>query len=103
MSCSRIIHRGTLTLSACAVLSAVVSIPAFAAGDSEAALIATAHKAEDELTRTIEKSSAAFVFIGGGSGVLVSSDGYILTNHHVAGDRKQWAVRIQGTGNLSMC
>jgi serine protease Do len=74
-----------------------------AATDSDAAVIETARKAEEELTRAIEKSSAAFVFIGGGSGIVVSADGYILTNHHVAGDRKQWVVRIEGTGKLYVC
>ena len=88
---------------AAALAAGACSLNAYAGGDSEAALIATAHKAEDELTRTIERSSAAFVFIGGGSGVLVSQDGYILTNHHVAGDRKQWTVRVEGTGALSVC
>src|SRR5262245_12721319 len=29
--------------------------------------------------------SARFVFFGGDSGVLISEDGYCLTNHHVAG------------------
>jgi serine protease Do len=29
--------------------------------------------------------SERFVFFGGGSGVLISEDGYCLTNHHVAG------------------
>ena len=96
-------NRARLSLACVGAVLCGAFTPAFAAGDSEAALIATAHKAEDELTRTIEKTAAAFVFIGGGSGVLVSADGYILTNHHVAGDRKQWAVRIQGTGALSMC
>ena len=93
----------TTAFALCSCLLLSGGATAFAAGDSEAALIATAHKAEDELTQTIEKSAAAFVFIGGGSGVLVSQDGYILTNHHVAGDRKQWTVRIECTGALSVC
>jgi len=67
-----------------------------AANESEAATRALALRVEDELTRVIERTNAAFVFIGGGSGMLVSADGYILTNHHVAGDRKQWAVRLWG-------
>ncbi len=76
---------------------------AAATADEEAEAVATALKAEDELTHIIEKTSAAFVFVGGGSGVVVSANGYILTNHHVAGDRKQWTVRIEGTGRLWVC
>lgn len=41
---------------------------------------------------------------GMGSGVLVSSDGYILTNHHVAGDagrvRVRWSDGSETVGNV---
>ncbi|HYF51104.1 MAG TPA: trypsin-like peptidase domain-containing protein, partial [Planctomycetota bacterium] len=76
---------------------------AFAAADSEAATLATALKAEEELVKAIAKANAAFVFVAGGSGVVVSPDGYILTNHHVAGDRKQVTVRIEGAGRMYVC
>ncbi|MCY3017808.1 MAG: trypsin-like peptidase domain-containing protein [Planctomycetota bacterium] len=75
----------------------------FAATENDGDGIATALRAEEELTKAIQKASAAFVFVGGGSGVVVSADGYILTNHHVAGDRKQWTVRIGNTGKLMVC
>jgi S1-C subfamily serine protease len=74
-----------------------------AAADTEAGTLATALKAEEELTQVIKKAAAAFVFVGGGSGIVVSPDGYILTNHHVAGDRKQMTVRIQGTSAMAVC
>lgn len=44
----------------------------------------------------IRQVEPAFVFIGGGSGVLISEDGYILTNHHVAGSRRNWVVHLKG-------
>jgi len=37
---------------------------------------------------------AAFVFIGGGSGVIISPDGEFLTNQHVALSSKRWQVRL---------
>ncbi len=41
---------------------------------------------EDSVVRTATKALPAFVFIDGGSGVVISSDGSILTNNHVVAD-----------------
>ncbi len=53
-----------------------------------------------ELEALVESVAAevtpAFVFIGGGSGVLISPDGYMLTNHHVAGSQSRWNVYLTG-------
>jgi len=38
--------------------------------------------------------SERFVFFGGGSGVLISEDGYCLTNHHVAGTQATTRVTL---------
>jgi len=86
-----------------AILLAVCCAGLRAASETESGTINTALQAEEELTRIIEKANAAFVFVGGGSGLVVSADGYILTNHHVAGDRKQWIVRIEGTQKMCVC
>ena len=40
---------------------------------------------QKKMNKLCEKVAAAYVFIGGGSGVVISADGWILTNHHVAG------------------
>ncbi len=53
-----------------------------------------AHAAE--LKAVVAKVTPGYVFIGGGSGVCVSGDGWILTNHHVAGGQKVWPVRFSG-------
>jgi S1-C subfamily serine protease len=45
-----------------------------------------------------------FAGAGSGSGVLISADGYILTNHHVAGDsgrvRIRWADGTESVGEV---
>ncbi len=54
-------------------------------------------KAFDARVRSaVEKVLPAFCFIGGGSGVVISADGWIITNHHVAGMSKKWTVRLTG-------
>jgi len=49
---------------------------AAAAQDDYAAL-------QKRVQETARKLTDAFVFLGGGSGVLISADGWFLTNHHV--------------------
>lgn len=49
-----------------------------------------------KLRETVAKVRPGYVFIGGGSGVCVSPDGWILTNHHVAGGQRNWTVRFTG-------
>jgi S1-C subfamily serine protease len=67
-------------------LSALVG---FASPASAAPNDALAQARAEEQTRIklIDKVSRAFVAIGGGSGIIVSADGEILTNDHVAGSR----------------
>jgi S1-C subfamily serine protease len=63
--------------------------------------LTTAAAAQDQaarLQRKIEECSRhvseRFVFFGGGSGVLISDDGYCLTNHHVAGTQNATKVTL---------
>ena len=65
---------------------------------SVAPAAAPATKAEVErhyagLREAIQASMPAYVFIGGGSGSVISPDGYVVTNHHVVGSAKKWRVR----------
>lgn len=49
------------------------------------------------LRKLVQEVRPAFVFIGGGSGVCISADGWVLTNHHVAGPTgRAWEVRLTG-------
>jgi len=61
---------------------------------------------EETLSAAAEKALPAMVFIDGGSGVLISPEGYILTNHHViaglyrAGRREDLTSSVQLTARL---
>ena len=48
---------------------------------------------EVEVQQLLDKTTKAFVFIGGGSGVVISPDGRMLTNHHVIRNAKSMQVR----------
>jgi serine protease Do len=57
--------------------------------------LAQAEAQEEARMRLIDRVSKAFVAVGGGSGIIVSPEGEILTNDHVAGSRKvgqEWVV-----------
>lgn len=76
----------------CLTLFLAPILPITADDQRESAL-----RQERELSALIGRTSKAFVFIGGGSGVLISPEGLLLTNHHVAGSRKRWpTVRVDG-------
>lgn len=81
----------------CAILSAApgaefVETRACAPVDA----LARACEAEARLQQAIERCQAAFVFVGGGSGVCISSDGYVFTNHHVIQRHTTWNLRVFG-------
>ena len=61
---------------------------------------AQVRQVETELKEAIAKATPAFVFIGGGAGVCISADGYVLTNHHVVCRHGCWTVRVCGTGRM---
>jgi S1-C subfamily serine protease len=64
---------------------------AWAAGEGAAA--APVAEAVD-LTELCVRVRPAFVFIGGGSGVIIRPDGLMLTNDHVIGRKRSFTVRI---------
>ncbi len=78
----------------------VAFAPPLRADDAEdAKALEKAKELERSVTKLVAKVSPAYVVIGGGSGVVVSPDGYMLTNHHVAGTKPPgqiWRVKIAG-------
>lgn len=51
---------------------------------------------EGQVRACVEKVRPACVFYGQGSGVVISPDGWVLTNYHVAGNRRGQRVRLAG-------
>ncbi|MFW5752633.1 MAG: trypsin-like peptidase domain-containing protein [Planctomycetota bacterium] len=51
--------------------------------------------------RVADLLQQAYVFVGGGSGVVVSPQGEVLTNHHVAGGQTGWRVRFHDGRNYA--
>lgn len=60
----------------------------------DAGTLARAEKINQQRKEIIDKVSKAYVFIGGGSGVVISPEGHILTNDHVAGSQRNWRIRM---------
>ena len=44
---------------------------------------------------TLARLRAAYVFVHGGSGVVISGDGLVLTNHHVIDDEDREALQVR--------
>jgi serine protease DegQ len=61
---------------------------------AESAALRNAREAEQGVEETMRAFTPAFVFVGGGSGVIISADGLMLTNHHVVGASQRWQVRV---------
>ena len=58
--------------------------------------LSAAREVEKAYIETIKKVLPAYVFLDGGSGVLISADGYFLTNHHVIRNKTKALVRSGG-------
>ncbi len=85
----------TVTTLAFASLVALVAVPARA--EEEGAALATALAIQERVIAAVDLVRPAFVGVGGGSGVCITPDGWILTNHHVAGSGEKWQVTFPST------
>jgi S1-C subfamily serine protease len=65
------------------------ALPLLLAAVAAAAQDSPLARLQKDIDRATRRGVEAFVFIGGGSGALISEDGYFLTNHHVAGFVKE--------------
>jgi len=79
--------------SAAVLLLCALCSPLCAQDDQDLEKVAELQK---KVHAVVDRVKGAYVFIGGGSGVCVDPDGWILTNHHVAGGAQNWKVRFTG-------
>jgi len=81
------------------VLILAVILPCSAALAQEDDATGFARDVQKQLADLVAKVSPAFVNFGGGSGIVVSPDGLVITNNHVAGRSNNWTVRMPGGPN----
>jgi len=51
-------------------------------------------EARDQQRAVADLLLESYVFVGGGSGVLISPNGLVLSNYHVTGDKREWTLRL---------
>ena len=83
-------------LRSCLTLCLAFSLYGTALGISGGDDLAQLRKLEKKILSTIESGKKGFVFLEGGSGFLISKDGYVLTNDHVVVGRKETVVQVTG-------
>jgi len=99
---AKTVHRTRRSILRCAPACAALLAAAGPAAAGEAGA-PPAPALEQALVDAVRRAVPAFVFIGGGSGVCISADGWILTNYHVligpvgpATEGQQWRVVFPG-------
>lgn len=72
-------------------LAALLLFSMFSAGSAGADIELEVQ--QTRLRQVVERAQEAYVFIGGGSGAIISSDGFVISNDHVARHSKQWRIK----------
>ena len=85
------------------VLPLLLGLAQRPAGAQEAPVAVSVERAKEveaEVEALADRCSPAFVVVSGGSGVIISDDGFVLTNHHVVASRaigdRWWVRRASG-------
>lgn len=103
-------NRARLLVAALAAALSAIASPPGGAQDPPA------ERLRKQMLEAVRRGVEAFAFVGGGSGVFISAEGHVLTNHHVAGaaaesvtvllpDGSRYSARKLGTdpiGDLSL-
>jgi S1-C subfamily serine protease len=80
-------------------LAAALGLGAGGAAVADEPWLERAKTLEADIQDAFGRVSPAYIVVSGGSGVIISADGWALTNHHVVADRKigdRWWVRRPG-------
>lgn len=86
-----------ISLSMALMLLFIQSPVARAQDKKDAKKSSPARRFEKKIVGLVKRIRPAVIAIGGGSGVIISEDGWVLTNHHVAGNEdKTWTIRLPG-------
>jgi len=86
-----------LRIKAVVLVLSLASLAAAAAPPPPPASRPAARTARAPLAEMLRRVNGAYMFIGGGCGVAISDDGYVITNAHVVGTGRKWRLR-SGTG-----
>jgi S1-C subfamily serine protease len=79
-----------------AVLFLAAGVGSVSAQEPSAEDIKAVKNHRRSLVSVMKKVNPSFIFIGGGSGVVISEDGLMLTNNHVAQSKSVWQVHTPG-------